>query len=53
MLIGSKQKMNTLQSSPSLDINGSSLNRVYYAKSLDVLIDENLKWRTILMLYQK
>ena len=36
--------MNTLQTSPSLEIKGSPLNRVYYAKSLGFLIDENLKW---------
>ena len=44
MLIGSKQKMNTLHTSPSLEINGLPLNRVKYTKSLLVLIDENL-WR--------
>lgn len=36
--------MNTLQSLPSLENNGSPLNMVYYAKSLGFLIDENLKW---------
>ena len=42
MLIGSKQKMNTLHTWPSLEINGSPFKRV---KSLSVLIDENLTWR--------
>ena len=42
MLIGSKQKMNTQHTWPSLEINGSPINRVNSAKSLGVLIDENL-----------
>ena len=43
MLIGSKQKKNTLHTSPSLEINGLPLNRVNYT-TLGVLIDENLTW---------
>ena len=44
-LIGSKQKMNTLHTSSSLEMNGSPFNRVNYTKSPGVLIDENLTWR--------
>lgn len=45
MSVGSKQKMNTLHTWPSLEINGSPFKRVNYTKSLSVLIDENLTWR--------
>ena len=36
--------MNSLHTSPSLEINGSPLNRVNYTKSLGFLIDEKV-WR--------
>ena len=41
MLIGLRQKLNSLSAIPALEINGTQLNRV---KSLGVLIDENLTW---------
>ena len=44
MLIGSRQKLNSLSVLPALEINGTQLNRVNFTKSFGVLIDENLKW---------
>ena len=43
MLIGSRQKLNSLSAIPALEINGTQLNRVNF-QSLGVLIDENLTW---------
>ena len=44
MLIGSRQKLNSLSAIPALEINETQLNRVNFTKSLGVLIDENLTW---------
>ena len=44
MLIGSRQKLNSLSVLPDLEINGTQLNRVNFTKSLYVLIGENLTW---------
>ena len=44
MLIGSRQKLNSLSAIPALEINGTQLNRVNFTKSLGVLIGENLIW---------
>ena len=46
MLIGSRQKLNSLSALPALEINGTQLNslRVNFTKSLGVLIAENLTW---------
>ena len=44
MLIGSRQKLNSLSAFPALEINGTQLNRVNFTKSFGVLIDENLTW---------
>ena len=44
MLIGSRQKLNSLSVLPDLEINGTQFNRVDFTKSLGVLIDENLTW---------
>ena len=41
MLIGSRQKLNSLSALPALEINGTQLNRINFIKSLGVLIDEN------------
>ena len=41
MLIGSRQKLNSLSALPALEINGTQLNRVNFTTSLGV-IDENL-----------
>ena len=42
MLIGSRQKLNSLSVLLTLEINGTQLNRVNFTKSLGVLIDEHL-----------
>ena len=47
MLIGSRQKLNTLTASPVLNINGTPLNQVSSSKSLGVLIDANLQGAVI------
>ena len=44
MLIGSRQKPNTLTTSPVLNINGAPINQRSTSKSLVVLIDANLSW---------
>ena len=44
MLIGSRQKLNSLSVLPDLDINGTQLNRVKCTESLGALIGENLTW---------
>ena len=44
MLIGSREKLNTLTASPVLSINGTPVNQVSTSKSLGVLIDANLTW---------
>ena len=44
MLIGSRQRLCTLSSLPSLEIDGIPVNQVSLTKSLGVLIDENLSW---------
>ncbi len=44
MLIGSRQRIRTFNSSPSLVINETPINRVNHVKSLGLNIDENLSW---------
>ena len=44
MLIGSRQKLNTVTTSPALNINGTPINQVSMSKSLGVLIDAILTW---------
>ena len=44
MLIGSREKLNTLTASPVLSINGTPVNQVSTSKSLGVLTDANLTW---------
>ena len=44
ILMGSRQKLNSLSVLLTLEINGTQLNRVNFTKSLGVLIDENLTW---------
>ena len=44
MLIGSRQKLNTITYSPVVSINGTPVNQVSASKSLAVLIDTNLTW---------
>ena len=43
MLIGSRQKLNSLSAIPALEINGTQLNRVNFT-NFGVFIDENLTW---------
>ena len=42
MLIGSRQRLSTFDSSPSLEIDGAPINQVTLTKSLGVYIDQNL-----------
>ena len=44
MLIGSRQRINTFQSTPLLVINNVPVKQVSHTKSLGVHIDENLSW---------
>ena len=44
MLIGSRQRISTFNSSPSLTINDVPIKQVSHTKSLGVHIDENLTW---------
>ena len=46
MLIGSRQRLCTLTVPPRPLINGSPIEHVTTAKSLGVLIDDNLTWRS-------
>ena len=45
MIIGSRQRLNTLPHSPSLKIDEAPINQVPSTKSLGVYIDENLTWK--------
>ena len=44
MLIGSRQRIRTFKTSPSLEIAGMPINRVSHTKSIGVYLDENLIW---------
>ena len=44
MLIGSRQRIRTFETSPSLEIGGMLINRVSHTKSIGVYLDENLIW---------
>lgn len=44
MLIGSYQRINTFQSTPSLVIDNVPIRQVTHTKSLGIHIDENLAW---------
>ena len=41
MLIGSRQKLNSLSAIPALEINVTQLNTVNFTKSLGVSLDQN------------
>ena len=45
--------MNSLSTIPTLEINGTQLNRVNFTKSLGVLTDENLTWSNHINNYNK
>ena len=54
MLIGSRQRLKTLEIAPSLSINGASTKQVSCARALGVLIDQSLSWNEhIEKLYQQ
>ena len=42
MLIGSRQRLSTFDSSPTLKIDGAAISQVTSTKSLGVYIDQNL-----------
>lgn len=44
MLMGSRQRLCTFQSTPNLAINGAPIKQVPQTKSLGLHIDENLSW---------
>ena len=44
MIVGSRQRMATMEGDLNLKVNEVYLNRVKYAKCLEVQIDENLTW---------
>ena len=44
MLMGSRQKLSTFSRSPSITIDGASINQVASTKSRGMSIDENLSW---------
>ena len=44
MLIGSRQRLSTFQTVPSLSIGDKPIKQVNYAKSLGVYVDCNLSW---------
>ena len=46
MLIGSRQKLSTLSSQPELSIDNLPIEKVTSVKSLEIFIDENLRWQT-------
>ena len=43
-LIGSRQRIRTFHSSPSLEIGGMPINQVSHTKYIGVYLDENLTW---------
>ena len=44
MMIGSRQRLNTFDTPPSLEIDGAPVSQVTFTKSLGVYIDQNLSW---------
>ena len=44
MLIGSRQRLNTLNRLPSFTIDNNSIQQVEFTKSLGVYMDQNLTW---------
>ena len=44
MLIGSRQRLSTFQSTPTLAINGNPIKQVFQAKSLGMHIGDTLSW---------
>ena len=46
MLVGSRQRLGTYNTSPNLAIDGNAIKQVKCVKSLGVHIDDNLSWNT-------
>ena len=46
MLIGSRQRLNTLTASPTIRMNNTQVNQVSATKSLGVIIDDKLDWHS-------
>ena len=44
LLIGSRQRLSGFHTTPLLTINGKQITQASSAKSLGVIIDENLSW---------
>ncbi len=44
MLIGSRSRLASVNSSPNLNLGHRHIKRVYYKKSLGMVLDEQLKW---------
>jgi len=45
MLIGSRQRLNTLTASPTIRMNNTRVSQVRATKSLCVIIDDKLDWQ--------
>ena len=46
MLIGSRQRLNTLTASPTIRMNNTQVSQVRATKSLAVIIDDKLDWHS-------
>ena len=46
MLIGSRQRLNTLTASPTITMNNTQVSQVTATKSLGVIIDDKLDWHS-------
>ena len=44
MLIGSKSRLASVDNNPVLTLGDSHITRVYYKKSLAMILDQQLKW---------
>ncbi len=44
MLIGSRSRLASVNNSPNLKLGHRHIKRVYYKKSLGMVLDEQLKW---------
>ena len=44
MLVGSRQRLGTYNTSPNLTIDGNAIKQVNCVKSLGAHIDDNLSW---------
>jgi hypothetical protein len=45
MLIGSHQRLSTVETDPILEFGDTKIKRVKHAKSLGIIIDEQLLWK--------